>query len=78
MSLGVSNVYPIHLIKNPRPKLRQCKKRNTLFKAISRYEMTHQQIRKNLRCNSHAVVRYEDTSEIGPERTLGIILSRSA
>jgi hypothetical protein len=74
MSLRGLNVYPIHLIRSPKAQIASVvKKRNTLFKAISRYEMTHQQIRKNLRRNAHAVVRYEDLVNY-PERTLSIIL----
>jgi hypothetical protein len=74
MTLKGLNVYPIHLIRNPKAQIASVvRKQNKVFKAISRYELTHQKIRRSLRSNPHAVVRYDDLVA-RPERTLSIVL----
>jgi hypothetical protein len=74
MTLKGLNVYPIHLIRSPKAQIGSViRKQNRLFRAISHYELTHQQIRRSLRSNPHAVVRYEDLVAC-PERTLNIVL----
>jgi Sulfotransferase family len=67
-------VHPVHLIRNPQGQICSvAKKHGGFLKHIVRYELVHQQIRRQLASVPHSVVRYEDLV-LDPERTLGGVL----
>ena len=67
------NVYPIHLIRNPRGQIASVIERYGLMKSIFYHEVVHAQTRWALKSVPHSIVRYEDLVT-EPERTLGRIL----
>lgn len=69
------DVYPIHLIREPKGQINSVvRKHGGFLKHIFRYELIHAQIRRALRSVPHSVVRYEDLVE-APEATLRGLLA---
>jgi hypothetical protein len=67
------NVYPIHLIRNPKGHVASVIEKNGLMKAVFYHEVVYAQARWALRKVPHCVIRYEDLV-MEPEQTLGQIL----
>jgi hypothetical protein len=67
------NVYPIHLVREPRGQIASVLEINGLWKGIFQYELVHEQIRRILKGVPHSVVRYEDLV-LQPRRTLEGVL----
>ena len=68
------DVYPVHLIRNPKGQVASAvKKHGGFLKHIVHYELVHQRIRRTLEGVAHSVVRYEDLV-LQPEQTLGSLL----
>jgi hypothetical protein len=73
MSLSDINLYPVHLVRDPRGQLASVIDQLGLIRGILNYEVVHMQIRRLLRSVPHGVVRYEDL--VGdPEATLSNVL----
>jgi hypothetical protein len=71
MQLKELDVYPIHLIRDPKGQIASViRKQGGFFKHIYHYEVVHRRIRRILRGVPHSVVRYEDLV-LRPDRTLG-------
>jgi Sulfotransferase family len=74
MCLDEINVYPVHLIRDPKGQIHSVRRKHGGFlKHIFRYELVHSQIHRILRFVPHSVVRYEDLV-VDPEPTLRSIL----
>ena len=73
MSLSEIDLYPIHLVRDPKGQLASVIDQWGLFRGIVNYELVHLQIRRLLRAVPHSVVRYEDLVR-DPEATLDTIL----
>jgi Sulfotransferase family len=66
-------VYPIHLVREPKGHVTSVMRKHGFGKSIFRYEFVHQQIRRRLKSLPHIVVRYEDLV-LHPEGTLRRVL----
>ena len=74
MRLEELEIYPIHLIRDPRAQIHSVRRKHGgLLKHIFRYELIHAQIRRTLKSVPHSVVRYEDLVQ-DPEATLRSVL----
>ena len=74
MRLKDLNVYPVHLIREPKGQIYSViRKHGGFLKHIFRYELVHEQIRRGLESVPHSVVRYEDLV-LDPECTLRSVL----
>ena len=74
MRIPELEVYPIHLIRDPKGHICSVKRKHGgFFKHILRYELIHEQIRRTLRFTFHSVIRYENLV-LEPEQTLQTIL----
>jgi hypothetical protein len=61
MRLKDLDVYPVHLIREPKGQIHSVRRKHGgLVKHIFRYELIHAQISRMLRSVPHSVVRYED------------------
>jgi hypothetical protein len=61
MRLDDLDVYPVHLIREPKGQIHSVRRKHGgLVKHIFRYELIHAQISGMLRSVPHSVVRYED------------------
>ena len=70
MRLKELDVYPVHLIRDPKGQINSvARKHGGFLKHIFRYELIHEQIRRALKSVPHSVVRYEDLVR-DPEPTL--------
>jgi hypothetical protein len=68
-------IYPIHLIRDPRGQINAVvRKHGGFLKHIFRYELVHEQIRRALKSVPHSVVHYEDLVR-DPEATLQSVLA---
>jgi hypothetical protein len=68
-------VYPIHIVRDPRGQVNAVKRKHGGFlRHIFRYELVHAQIRLALRGIPHSVVHYEDLVR-DPEGTLSTVLA---
>jgi hypothetical protein len=68
------DIYPIHLIRDPRGQINAVvRKHGGFVKHIFRYELVHEQIRRALSGVPHSVVHYEDLVR-HPEATLQSVL----
>jgi len=67
------NVYPIHLIRDPRGQIASVIAKNGLMKSILYHEVVHAQARSALKSVPHSIARYEDLVR-KPEKTLDQIL----
>ena len=68
-------IYPIHLIRDPRGQINAVvRKHGGFLKHIFRYELVHEQIRRALKSVQHSVVHYEDLVR-APEATLQSVLA---
>jgi sulfotransferase family protein len=75
LTLEGLDVYPIHLVRDPRGQINAvARKHGGFFKHIFRYELIHEQIRRSLRAIPHSVVHYEDLVR-DPEVTLRSVLA---
>jgi hypothetical protein len=69
------DVYPIHLVRDPRGQINAvARKHGGFFKHIFRYELIHEQIRRALRGVPHGVLHYEELVR-DPEATLQSVLA---
>jgi hypothetical protein len=74
MRLKELDVYPVHLIRDPKGQINSvARKYGGFLKHIFRYELIHEQLRQALKSVPHSVVRYEDLVR-DPEPTLRSIL----
>lgn len=74
MQIKGLEVYPIHLIREPKGQIcSMVSKNGGLLKHIRNYVLIHEQIRRTLRSIPHSVVRYEELV-LDPERTLAGVL----
>jgi Sulfotransferase family len=74
MRLKELDVYPVHLIRDPKGQINSvARKHGGFLKHIFRYELIHEQIRRALKSVPHSVVRYEDLVR-DPEPTLRNVL----
>ena len=73
MGLDELNVYPIHLIRDPRGQIASVMRKGALMRPIFHHEVVHAQTRWALKSAPHSIVRYEDLV-MAPERTLDRIL----
>jgi Sulfotransferase family len=70
MRLKELDIYPVHLIRDPKGQINSvARKHGGFLKHIFRYELIHEQIRRALKSVPHSVVRYEDLVR-DPEPTL--------
>lgn len=61
LTLKDLDLYPIHLIRDPRGQINAVQRKHGGFlKHIFRYELVHAQIRRSLKSVPHSVVHYED------------------
>jgi hypothetical protein len=75
LSLKSLEVYPIHLVRDPKGQINAVSRKHGGFlKHIFRYELIHEQIRRALRGVPHSVVHYEDLVRY-PEATLQSVLA---
>jgi hypothetical protein len=74
MRISDLEVYPIHLIRNPKGQVySMTKKHGGFLKHVIRYELVHDRLYRQLRSVCHAVVHYEDLVA-QPEQALSRIL----
>lgn len=74
MQLKGVEVFPIHLVRDPRGQIcSMVRKSGGFFKHIYNYTLIHERIKWMLRATPHAVVQYEELVH-DPERTLGSVL----
>jgi hypothetical protein len=73
MGFDELNVYPIHLIRDPRGQIASVIAKNGLIKSILYHEVVHAQTRLALKSVPHSIARYDDLVR-DPEKTLGRIL----
>lgn len=74
MSLEDLDVYPVHLIREPKGQIHSVRRKHGgLVKHIFRYELVHAQISRLLKAVPHSVVRYEDLVS-DPEAALNSVL----
>jgi hypothetical protein len=73
MSLDEIDVYPIHLVRDPKGQLASVIDQWGLFRGIVNYEVVHLHIRRLLKQVPHSVVRYEELVR-NPKVTLDAIL----
>jgi hypothetical protein len=67
-------IYPIHLVRDPRGQINAVvRKHGGFLKHIFRYELVHEQIRRALKSVPHSVVHYEDLVR-APDATLQSVL----
>jgi hypothetical protein len=75
LSLKGLDIYPIHLVRDPRGQINAVvRKHGGFLKHIFRYELVHAQIRRALQSVPHSVVHYEDLVR-DPETTLRSVLT---
>jgi Sulfotransferase family len=74
MRLKEIDVYPVHLVRDPKGQINSVvRKHGGFLKHIFRYELVHEQIRQALHSVPHSVVHYEDLVR-DPAATLKTIL----
>jgi hypothetical protein len=73
MTLDELDVYPVHLVRDPKGQIASVIDNLSLGNAILRYDVVHAQIRGKLKSVPHSVVRYEDLV-LEPENTLQTVL----
>ncbi|MGB6347638.1 MAG: sulfotransferase, partial [Methyloceanibacter sp.] len=74
MRLKELDIYPVHIIRDPRGQIHSVRRKHGGFlKHIFRYELIHAQISRRLRSIPHSVVRYEDLVR-DPAATLRSVL----
>jgi hypothetical protein len=75
LTLKDLDVYPIHLVRDPRGQINAVvRKHGGFLKHIFRYELVHAQIGRALQSVPHSVVHYEDLVR-DPEATLRSVLT---
>lgn len=75
LSLKELDLYPIHLVRDPKGQINAvARKHGGFLKHIFRYELVHAQIRRTLQAVPHSVVHYEDLVR-DPEATLRSVLA---
>ena len=73
MQFDELDVYPIHLVRDPKGQIASVLELNGLWRSILEYEFVHEQVRRMLKSVPHSVVRYEDLVR-EPKLTLERIL----
>lgn len=73
MGFDELEIYPIHLVRDPKGQVNSVIHKLGLFKAIVHYEIVNEQICRILKSVPHSVVGYEDLV-LQPERTLQSVL----
>ena len=73
LKLPEVDVYPIHLVRDPKGQISSVLDKSSLLRGILSYEIVHMQLHRLLRTRPHSVVCYEDLVR-EPEGTLNTIL----